>query len=158
MINHRDYNHRDAEVHCPCTSYAHGRQEKGPQHMVHCYALRSTMHTWPRPPKPEKRRDGTEWPENSWPMRLHRLNLTSSASRDAYWAWLLQNPLEFQKFCQTTRYFDRVCPSFGEVGEWCCIERRAEYVAADAYDSRDEEGEELEIVIPQAMLTTARRP
>lgn len=51
-----------------------------------------------------------------------------------------------------------VCPSFGEIGEWCCIERRAEKAAADAYDSRDEEGEELEIFIPRAMITTVRRP
>ena len=81
---HDRYNHRDAEVHCPCTSYAHGRQEKGPQRMVHCYALRSTVHTWPRPPKPEKRRDRTEWPEDSGPIRLHRLDLTSSTSREGY--------------------------------------------------------------------------
>ena len=56
---HDRHHHRDAEVHCPCTSYAHGRQEKGPEHMVHCYALRSATHTWPPPPKLEKRRDGT---------------------------------------------------------------------------------------------------
>ena len=91
-------------------------------------------------------------------MRLHRLDLTSSMSRDAYWAWLIQNLLEPQKFCQMTRYFHRVCPSFGAVGEWYCIEKRAEYAAADAYDPRDEEGEELEIVIPQAIVTTVRRP
>lgn len=50
---HDRYNHRDAKEHYPCTSYAHGRQEKGPENMVHCYTLRCTIQTWP-PPRSRK--------------------------------------------------------------------------------------------------------
>lgn len=66
--------------------------------------------------------------------------------------------LEFQKFCRTTGYFGRVVPPVGELGEWCCNERLAEFATTDAYDSRDEELEDLEIVVPQAMVTTVRKP
>lgn len=137
-----------------CTSYAHGRQEEGPKHMVHCYALRSTVHTWLWPLKPEERLDGMEWPDGSCPMRLQKLDLTSLASRRTYWGWLIQNPLKLQKLTKRRGSGITSAP-LGETGEWCCNERRARFAVADVYDPRDEEGGKLHIVAPQAAATTA---
>lgn len=117
--------------------------EKNPEHMVHCALARKKMKDWPRPPKPGKRQDGSEWAENSWPMKFHRLELVTTNDRFTYYKWLIQNPEKFGEFCDITQYYEEICPPF-EDPRWCCANRREPEPA----EPLDEELEELEIVEP----------
>ncbi|KAI0388699.1 hypothetical protein F5Y17DRAFT_463462 [Xylariaceae sp. FL0594] len=147
---HNKFDHHDAEIHCTCTSFSEGRIEKGPEHFVHCTKTNALTHLWPKPPKPGKKRDGSEWPEDSLPMRLHNLELDQPGVRHAYWRWLVRNPLTFGKFCEATNYFDKICPAFQPKGEWCCTERDAERRRRAAAEEESSD-EELEIVAANAL-------
>ena len=76
-------------------------------------------------------------------MRFHRLKLTGSADRTAYWGWLIRNPVEFQKFVESTRYFE-FSPPIREQA-WCCRDRRR-----PATPDPGDEQSDLEVVMPLA--------
>lgn len=61
--------------------------------------------------------------------------------------WLTQNLRKSQPFCYATGYAECVYFPAGKFEEWSYNERRADFAGADAHDSRDVGGEDLESVI-----------
>ena len=77
-------------------------------------------------------------------MRFYKLEFTTPGDYDAYLVWLLRNPPEFQRFCETTEYFTIVCVPFA--AQRVCCAGRIRFIDPDKAEEDDD-------LVIEALLT-----